>query len=324
MCDHCTTIESAFGLRDPLPPRIALLDAVPSIPFTNKGPCPPVCVTHGSAKTELSTRISTGNSLSKTPQSETSTVFENLSNTEMAAPVILAPAPMLVGRDDSSNFKPRACALRTLKYSSAMSSTVPTPSSDANANWPALAASQLQALQRTSGTAAFRHTKPSVLASILEHADILDTLLLNFPDYPTLFAFVISCKTAKRAFEHHPQGIIKAILNTMPQELRYLTVALIGINGSQMETSQSIQRAMKIWLGKGPKPLSEKLQVRISAHKTDARSSKGPIRSTPDSVFTIGFHLSTRLPQGSCYDIAFYRSNASTLFAVLAIYVSHE
>ena len=27
MCDRCATIESAFGLRDPLPPRVATLDA---------------------------------------------------------------------------------------------------------------------------------------------------------------------------------------------------------------------------------------------------------------------------------------------------------
>ena len=95
----------------------------------------------------------------------------------------------------------------------------------------------------------------------MEHVDVLDMLMLNCPDFPTLLALMASCKTAKRAFEQHSQGIIMAMLKTMPQELQYLTVALIGINGCNIETSYSIKRNMEIWLGKGPKPLSERLQV---------------------------------------------------------------
>ena len=120
----------------------------------------------------------------------------------------------------------------------------------------------------------------SVLALIMEHVDILDMLMLNCPDFPTLLALVASCKTAKRAFERHSQGIIKAMLETMPQELQYLTVALIGINGCNIETSYSIKRNMEIWLGKGPKPLSERLQVRFRELKTNAPSYNAPIRGS--------------------------------------------
>ena len=95
----------------------------------------------------------------------------------------------------------------------------------------------------------------------MDHVDILYVLMLNCPDFPTLLALVASCKTAKRAFNQHPQGIIKAMLDTMPQELQYLTVALIGINGCNISTSHSIKKNMEIWLGKGQKPLGERLQV---------------------------------------------------------------
>lgn len=117
-------------------------------------------------------------------------------------------------------------------------------------------------MQPSSATAALREPgPPSVLALIIEHVDILDVLMRNCPDFGTLLALVTSCKTAKLSFESHPQGIIKAMLETMPQELQYLTVALIGINGCNIETSYSIRKNMEIWLGMGPKPLRERLQV---------------------------------------------------------------
>ena len=33
ICERCTIIESAFGLKDPLPPRVASLDAETTIPY---------------------------------------------------------------------------------------------------------------------------------------------------------------------------------------------------------------------------------------------------------------------------------------------------
>ena len=33
MCERCTIIESAFGLKDPLPPRVASLDASTAITY---------------------------------------------------------------------------------------------------------------------------------------------------------------------------------------------------------------------------------------------------------------------------------------------------
>ena len=127
-----------------------------------------------------------------------------------------------------------------------------------------MAAFGSETVQPSSSADAPKNQNPatrSVLALIMEHEDILDILMLNCPDFPTLLALVASCKTAKRAFEQHPQGIIKAMLDTMPQELQYLTVALIGINGSNIPTSKSVKKNMEIWLGKRRKPLGRRLQV---------------------------------------------------------------
>ena len=115
--------------------------------------------------------------------------------------------------------------------------------------------------------------KKPLLASIIEHADILHSLLQNCPDFPTLFALVTTCKTTKRAFEQHPQGIIKAMLSTMSQELQYLTVALIGINGSYAGSSRAIRKLMETWLSYGPKPLAQRLRVCI-------REQQNPMQGT--------------------------------------------
>lgn len=190
MCERCTTIESAFGSRDPLPPRVASLDA------------------------------------------ETLDVhfFDSLVATN-------APKDSAGGATVASPICPK---------------------------WSEVAALGFKARQPSSPAAvpALRDPAPcSVLALIMKHMDLLDVLMLNCPDFPTLLALLYSCKTAKRVFDEHPQGIIKAVLRTMPQELQYLTVALIGINGCDIRTFDSTKKSMEIWLGKRPKPLSERLQV---------------------------------------------------------------
>ena len=101
----------------------------------------------------------------------------------------------------------------------------------------------------------------NVLPAIMKNADVLDALMLNCPDFPTLFAFVATCTTAKCAFERHSQGIIRAMLDRMPQELRYLTVALIGINGSKIVNPESVRALMETWLGLGSKPLTKRLRA---------------------------------------------------------------
>lgn len=75
----------------------------------------------------------------------------------------------------------------------------------------------------------------NILVTIMRHEDILDALMLNCPDFPTLFALIASCKTATRAFERYSQGIVKAMLKRTPQQLRYLTVALIGIKDRKLK-----------------------------------------------------------------------------------------
>ena len=88
----------------------------------------------------------------------------------------------------------------------------------------------------------------SVLHAIIEETDILDVLLLNCPDFPTLFNLVASCSAAKNAFERHSQGIINAMLKKLPGELQYLTLALIAFNDFRPGSPESIRELMKTWL----------------------------------------------------------------------------
>ena len=148
---------------------------------------------------------------------------------------------------------------------------------DTGTKWSDVVAFGCEAVQGATTNPTNNDIPPSVFASIVEHRDILDALMLNCPDFPTLNALVASCRTAKLAFEQHPQGIIKAMLRTMPQEMENLTVALIGINGTQIGTSRSIKTNMEIWLGNGPKPLTERLQVCISEiNTTPCRAQSWP------------------------------------------------
>ena len=151
--------------------------------------------------------------------------------------------------------------------------------------------------QKAPATAKRRNVSSrSVLGYIMGHAHILDALMLNCPDFSTLFALVTSCQTAKRAFEHHPAGIIKAMLQTMPQELQYLTTALIGINGCPIGHSRFIRRHMEIWLGMGPKPLTDRLQVCSWEPETDTQTPA--LQAEPQSSpYTEFFRPTVRLPQ---------------------------
>ena len=161
-----------------------------------------------------------------------------------------------------SFYVPTISILRQPTHAAGDFSEVSTVGSPISPKRCEVAAFGSKAVQSSSTAANLKDPAPRrVLALIMDHVDILDTLMLNCPDFPTLLALVASCKTAKRAFEHHPQGIIKAILEKMPQELQYLTVALIGILGCNVGTSYSIKKNMEIWLGKGPKPLRQRLQV---------------------------------------------------------------
>ena len=159
-----------------------------------------------------------------------------------------------------------ACTIKIVRHhqvhAAGDSSGVSTTGFPVPLKWSEVAAFDSKAVKSSSATASPRDPAPrSVLALIMEHVDILDVLMLNCPDFATLLALMSSCKTAKGAFEQHPQGIIKAMLDTMPTEIQYLTVALIGIYGCNIESAFSIRRNMEIWLGKGPKPLRERLQV---------------------------------------------------------------
>lgn len=95
----------------------------------------------------------------------------------------------------------------------------------------------------------------SILHAIMEVTDILDALMLNCPDFSTLFSLVVSCKAARKAFEDHSQGIINAMLNRMPEEFQHLTCALIASRESQSRSFRSIRRLMQTWLTIKPRPM---------------------------------------------------------------------
>lgn len=241
-----------FGSRDPLPPRIASLAVELTVTPTTK-------VDQISSEDERNNEV------------------KSLGSSGAASPGVSPSASTSSGIRNSNVVTPQE---DIVTEPSATLSAVPIPGAYTHVKWSDLAAFGSQAFQQRATTKDPEVAMPySIVATIIKYPDLLDALLLNCPDFPTLFALIASCKTVKRAFEQHSQGIIKAMLRPMPQELRYLTVALIGVNGSQIATSASIKMVMETWLGSGPKPLTKRLEV--------CTSSISSFISDPDQDFNM-------------------------------------
>lgn len=234
MCERCTIIECAFGSREPLPPKIASLDVKPTTSPATENDKPNLRDEHDTDVKAVGSSAAT----TSASQPSTSTSPEIYNST-----VVTSQEKSVTRRN-------------------AMSSALPTSGPDIHVQWSDVAAIGSKALQPRAIKKDLEITMPySILVAIMKNVDILDELMLSCPDFPTLFSFVASCKTAKCAFERHSQGIVKVMLRRLPQELRYLTVALIGINDSQISNLESIKALMETWLGMGPRPLTERLKV---------------------------------------------------------------
>lgn len=221
-------IEGVFGSRVPLPPRIASLDELSTSSYDPE-------------LDQLGPRNNHGIDAVYVRLSSAGTSVQQLcvsTCTGIRESTITSPRQGSISKPDA-----------TLSAVSARSPRI-------HVNWSDVAALGSEAFRLRAITVPF-----DILPAITRNADVLDALMLNCPDFPTLFALVATCNTAKCAFERHSQGIIRAMLNRMPQELRYLTVALIGVNGSKIVNSDSIKTLMRIWLGLGSQPLTERLQV---------------------------------------------------------------
>lgn len=236
-----TIIDCAFGSRDPLPPRVASLDKEPTS-------------SDDAEVVEIS------------PGDEYDTNAKSLRLSGASNPVPQPSASMTSGICNSTAVAPQQ---KLTTRTSATFLAVPTLRLNTQARWSDVVALGSEAFRLQASTKEPDVAMPyNILVAIMKNADVFDALMLNCPDFPTLFALVASCTKAKRTFERHSQGIIKAMLNRMPQELRYLTVALIGINGSPIDKWDSIKTLMETWLGLGPKPLTNRLQVCSSRTKS--------------------------------------------------------
>ena len=91
----------------------------------------------------------------------------------------------------------------------------------------------------------------------MDATDILDALMLNCSDFPSLFTLVVLCKAGKKAFEHNSQHIINAVLMNMPKEYRHLTLALIAFKNGRPGTKKSRKKLMRTWLTTKPMPLMD-------------------------------------------------------------------
>ena len=219
----CINIESAFGSRDPLAPEVASLDVESTASPTARA-----------TQTDFAPAFST-----------TTTTIPTLSGTHDS--IVTMTQDKIVISPTSAGKEP---------------SVVPAPGFSPCPDYSKVVAFGSKALQPTATRNRLPTISPrNILSSILEHEDILYTLMLNCPNFATLFALVTTCKKAKCAFEQHPHGIIKAMLDTMSQELQHLTVALMEINGTRLGTSRSIKSNMEAWLGLAPKPRKHRLEV---------------------------------------------------------------
>ena len=232
MLQRSTTIEGAFGSRDPLPPRVASLDEE-------------LTISHDLEVDEMG------------PGEEQDTDVESSGPSGAATSVQQLSASTSTGNCNLTVSAPKQTSITELDatFSATLGLKV-------HVKWSDVVTLGSEAFRLRATTKDPDVTVPfDILLAIMKNADIFDVLMLNCPDFPTLFVLVASCTTAKLTFERHSQGIIKAMLNRMPQELRFLTVALIGINGSQIASSVSIKTLMETWLGPGSKPLTKRLQV---------------------------------------------------------------
>ena len=263
-CERCTVIECAFGSRDPLPPRIVSLDEDPTI--------------------YLAREVD-----DTSPRNEHDAETKSVASSGTATSALQPSGPTLSSTCSSTFVNPLE---RTATGLSAAPLNVPTDGTNAQVIRSKSVAFGPEAVQpRVSANDPEIAMPSTILVKILKNVDILDVLMLNCPDFPTLFALVASCKAAKFSFENHSQGIIKSVLRRMPQELRYLTVALIEIDGSKIGKSKSIKKLMGTWLSTEPKPSTERLQVSITGTTLLLHSSQPALhgflghRSLPPSSF---------------------------------------
>lgn len=228
MCERCTIFKSAFGLQ------VHCLQE--SLPRTW------IQQTFKSAKIDKT---------SLEDEHDTEADYSGSFSATNSAPQQLGPTP------PGTWYSPTVTAKeRKFTGSNATFAVVPTYNPNTLLNWSDMVAFGSEAIQPPATTKGLEADVPySILVTIMKNEDILDALMLNCPDFPTPFALVASCKTAKCAFERLSQGIIKAMLRKMSQELRYLTVALIGINRYQIANSRSIKTLMETGLSLEPKPL---------------------------------------------------------------------
>ncbi len=246
-CERCTVIECAFGSRDPLPPRIVSLDEDPTQSLARE-----VDNTSSRDEHDADTKSLASSGTATSALQPSGSTISSTCNSTFVNPLERAAAGL-----------------------SATSSNVPTDGPNAHVERSDMAASGSEAFQPKATADDPEIATPStILVKILKNVDVLDALMLNCPDFPTLFALVASCKAAKLNFENHSQGIIKGVLRKMPQELRYLTVALIEIDGSKIDQSESIKKLMRTWLRTEPKPSTKRLQVSLTGTTSLLHSSQ--------------------------------------------------
>ena len=274
MCKHCRIYGSAFGSRDPLPPNIASLSVRAMQRTTGEDQAPHQCQHECKGKEkakESEPEPEPVDDALKPTCSSTSSVQPSEAASDQ--PENLQPSILSGQAGDSIEGGTTSTSISSSSQKMRILAAVPTGTLPHPKNKP---------LGTKTYSEALRNVAPrSILASVMGHADILDVLLLNCPDFTTLLALVTTCKTAKRAFEHHSQGIIKAMLSRMPQELQHLTIALIGINGAPAGDTREIRKLTGIWLGMGRKPLKKRLHVRTREANTSMRKQLPKTRRFP-------------------------------------------
>lgn len=235
--------ESAFGPRSPLPPKVAS----PSWELTESLNLDSYA-TNPKAKHDTGTRST-----------------ESFDDDDSRAP--RQPDAAKYGKNEleraTEHFEETATPHGTKATPTAVSTTL-NDSRDGQVSeskvQPRTTSSNSQGGQ-ASGSKAENTTRTvepfSILHAMMTVTDIFDILMLSCPDFSTLFSLVVSCKTAKKAFEDHSQGVIKAMLKRLPDELQHLTVALIAFNKFRARNPMSIRQLMQTWLSIDPMPVMD-------------------------------------------------------------------
>lgn len=95
----------------------------------------------------------------------------------------------------------------------------------------------------------------TVPQTVFHNLDLFLLIAENITDTSTLLHFFESCETARQAAEQLPTSMIKALLNTLPLEIRQTAVAILALDSIKLSNSGERERFINTYLSPSDQPV---------------------------------------------------------------------